>query len=457
MANPRYQTPSSYIGKRAPARPKPRPVYTPLRPPAPTAQTWADTQAQRIVDEQLAAIKSQQDAYNASLLARAQQQAEAAQRFAAMVQGLGIDKQIAGIYGSAGRDIAGMAQGFAGDIRDTAAADAARQTRMVSGTGQEGAVRNEGVGMGDVVYGVGGYIPGKTMGEVGSAFAADAARQPAFLLEQKIGESQKDYQDRLAEADQTYGDAALKARLGKTDLVQQLQQQKVDESLKMQKMQLDQADADRNYWLKMQAFYLSQKKTKLAAQAGQRAALATKRYNNAGQGLDINGNVLPDYMRLPDGTIVKRSEWRQSQKNKGLDENGNLLPGFKRNANGVIVPRYKPPAPKTPKTPKTARDMTPGQKADAMKTVLSKEDDITKTDLPQLAKQTGYIDLLKQPNARPKEKERLQKSIKRALWVRYAPLAPTPAAKAALRRMIARLVESYSPSAGGSLTEGLLG
>src|SRR6187551_2378938 len=161
MANPRYQTPSSYIGKPAAVYGKPagrvnrsaavptrsappRAPLAPPRPPAMTAQAWADEQAQRLVDEQLKAIRDQQAAYNETLLQQAQMQAQQAQRFAQAVQGLGIPQQISDIYNQSGRDIAGMAQGFAGDIRDTAAADAARQTRMVSGTGQEGAVRNEG-------------------------------------------------------------------------------------------------------------------------------------------------------------------------------------------------------------------------------------------------------------------------------------------------------------------------
>jgi hypothetical protein len=423
-------------------------------------EEWARQQAQRYIDSLVSGVEQQRQSYLAELQRNSEMEAQRGAALAQALQALNIPGAIQSIYGNAGADIAGYAQGFAGDIRDVAAQETAAQQRMLSGTGQEGAVRAEGVGMGDNFYGTQGFIPGKTMAEQGAAFASQAAMEPGFaqrIGQVKAGDTWAEGQAGLAQFAQQIAEARGQAPQLEADLLKERRATLADErdfAFQAQKLQMSQAEDDRNYWLKMQALYLSQKKTKLAAQAGQRAALATKRYNNAGQGLDVNGNLLPDYTRLPDGTIVKRSEYRASQKNKGLDENGNLLPGFKRDAKGNVVPRYKPPA---PKTAKTARDMTPGQKAEAMKTIMAKEADITKTDLPRLAKQTGYEALIKGQNPRPKEKARLQKSMARALWVQYAPLAATPAAKAALRRMIDRLVKGYTPGAGSALTEGLLG
>ena len=465
--NPRYQTPSSYLGKTGPYRGPvghPPPARNPLpprrptgppgppayRPPGMTAQQWADAQAQRIVDEQLAAIRSQQEAYNASLQERARQQALDAQKFAQMVQALGIDKQIQGIYGSAGRDIAGLAQGFAGSIRDTAAADAAAQTRMVSGTGQEGAVRNEGTGMGDVIYGVGGWIPGQTMGQAGAAAAADAARQPGFMLEQRVGDAQKALNEGLQSGGQSFLDAITKVNLGKTDIASGLYKQKVDTQLAAMKFEADKANDDRTYWLKMQALYLSQKKTKLAADAAKRAAAAEKRYANATMGRDAEGNVAPGFVQRPDGTIVKRSdlarqesERRQRMKDKGLAPDGTLLPGFKRDAKGNVVKTYKP-------STAGAAGMTPNAKAEALTRALGYEKTIVKTDLPALAKQVGLTRLAKEQPGNTKEIARLKKSVARALWVRYAERATTPQAKKALRRMIDRVVRTYDPAKAGS-------
>jgi hypothetical protein len=398
------------------------PLAPPKRPPAVTAQQWAEQQAQRIVDEQLAAIREQQTSYNQTLQERAQQQAEAAQRFAAMVQALGIDKQIAGTYQSAGRDIAGMAQGFAGDVRDIAAADAAQQTRMLSGTGQEGAIRSEGVNMGDVLYGVGGYIPGKTMGEQGAAFAADAARAPAFMLEQRVGAAQQALQEGLQAGDKDFLDAILKVKTSKRDISDDLYKERVGQNLATQKMKRDQLESDRTYWLKLRAYYVSIGKMKLAQDAEKRAATAEQRYAYETQGRDSEGNVAPNYVQLPNGTIVPRSTLKKSGKG--------------------------------------AKTLTPNAKAEILQGVLNQEDDITKV-LPSVAKTAGLDAMLQRMGppspAQTKQLDATRKKIAKELWERYSPRAITPEAKKALRSMIARLVRSYTPTApGSSLTEGLL-
>jgi hypothetical protein len=71
---------------------------------------------------------------------------------------------------------------------------------MVSGTGQEGAVRNEGQGMGDVLYGMGGMIPGTALEQTGAAFASQAALQPGFTLQfgqLAAAQAMKDYVDNV--------------------------------------------------------------------------------------------------------------------------------------------------------------------------------------------------------------------------------------------------------------------
>jgi hypothetical protein len=441
------------------------------RPKGLSAQDWADQQAQRVVDEMLAAIREQQSMHNQTLQEEAARQAQQAQNFARMVQGLGIDKQIQGIYGSAGRDIAGLAQGFSGQLRDTAAADAAAQTRMLSGTGQEGAVRNEGVGMGDVLYGVGGAIPGRTLGEQGAGYAADAAMQPGFMLEQRVAASQDALRQGLQESDKSFLDAILEAKTSKREISQQfkaervaMQKQEQDRQIAAAKVVYERQQDERDYWLRMQAYYMGIKKYKLSEQAGkrsekagQRADAAAKRANNASQGLDAEGNVAPGYVRQPNGVIVKRSDVRsaasakaKANKDKGLDVNGKLLPGYTRK-NGRIVKVA------TPRAATPAKKATPEQKAAAVREVMKQEEGLKERDLPELAKKTGLHRLLAEnPNATPKEVARLQKSVIRALWVRYGPTAGTPATKAALRAMINRLVKTYKPGAGGDVGGGAL-
>lgn len=441
-------------------------------PPRPlTAQQWADQQAQRIVDEQLAAIKQAQDARNEEIQAQAQQQALAAQRFAQMVQGLGIDKAINSIYSSAGHDVAGYAQGFAGDIRDTAAADAAAATRMVSGTGQEGAVRNEGVDMGDVIYGVGGAIPGQNMAAAGAAQATDAARQPGFLLEQRLGQAAADMASAQSASDSQFLDAILQAKLGKSDISKGLYDQRSSDQLAQQKFNLQQLNDQRSYWMKMQALYLSQKKYKLAADAENRARHAEARYTAEAAGRDVDGNLLPGYVQAPDGSVMKRSDWlaqqregRYRNKDKGLDANGNLLPGYKRDKKGNVV--------KTGKAAQ-AKAMTPGQKAEVIRSVLGKEEDMKK-DIASIAKTAGLDRILRMPtpNVASSDREdrgaaakqaaaraKVENLVKRELYARYAGYAITPEAKRQLRALVARVVREYRPGAstgGGGLLDGLV-
>ena len=128
--------------KRVKPKPKPKPGR---RPPGMTIDQWAEQQATKYVDAQVASIEAQRQAYLDELQRNAQMRIDAGARLAEAMRSMGFDTRIQGVYQNAANDVAGMAQGFAGDTRNIAAADAAQQARMLSGTGQEGAVRNEGV------------------------------------------------------------------------------------------------------------------------------------------------------------------------------------------------------------------------------------------------------------------------------------------------------------------------
>ena len=143
----------------------------------------ANAGVQSIIDAMLASWEhDKQQAYDT-----AQREAEAeyakAQALAEGLQKLGISQAVQQAFQNAGTAQAGLAQGFSGAIRNQAAAQAAEQQRMLSGTGQEGAVRNQGENMGNVTYGAGGFIPGTALNTTGAAFAADAALQPGFALQ----------------------------------------------------------------------------------------------------------------------------------------------------------------------------------------------------------------------------------------------------------------------------------
>jgi hypothetical protein len=426
------------------------------KPPEMTPEEWAREQAQQYVDTLIQGVNDQRQAYLDQLQQNAQMEAQRGQALAQALQQMNVPGAIQNIFGTAGGTIAGLAQGFGGSIRDTAQQDTAAQQRMLSGTGQEGAVPDNGQAMGDAFYGAEGFIPGQSMAEQGANWAAQAALEPGFaqrIGQVKAGDTWAAGQAGLTDFAKQIADIKGGQFGMEQDLLKQRQSTLSDQrdyQLQQAKFQLSQINDDRNYWLKMQAYYQATGKLKLAQDAARRAnhaesrySAAEKRLENATMGLDAAGNVAPGYTRLPSGEIVKRSEYRQSQKNKGLDENGNVLPGFKRTKGGKVVKVATPRA-------GGAGGLTPGQQQTAIRAAMSLEKPITAKDLPELARSTGLAALQKDSPKYKAESARLKKSIGRALWVRYAPQATTPAAKKALRQLIARLVRTYDPSAAGS-------
>jgi hypothetical protein len=399
----------------------PRP--TAPKPPGMTSDAWAESQAEKYVQAQVDAIKEQQGIFEQEQQAAYQRRIEQAKQMASYIQAQGFDTKIRDLYSRTGGDIAGMAQGFAGQTRGIAAADAAEQMNMLSGTGQEGAVRDQGTNMGDVLYGVGGFIPGKNMGETGAAMAANAALQPAFTLEK----GQEDAAAGLAEGnDQAmeFAKAIAEAKAGKFSMKEDLLKQKTSTVLAIQKQTLDKLNDDREFWLKRQALYLSQHKDKLAAQAGARADAAEQRYGYESQGRDYEGNLMPGYTLGPQGQVIP--------------------PNMKVDKHGNVVKIY---APKTPKTAKPK--FTPGQQQEIMKTVDKQEEPLKAAVAKAIRDGEWYVGSgPPAPKARAKLAQRLFKQ--------YVHLAPTPAAKKLLRTLIQRIL-NQAMQAGGSATAGSTG
>lgn len=143
------------------------------------AQSIAEMQIKAMLDE----VRRQQDTARDQADLEAQRELAKGQAIAYGLQQLGIAPQIQNIFDTAGQNIAGLAQGFSGATRDQASAQAAEQQRLLAGTGQEGAVRNEGAAMGNVTYGTGGFIPGNELVSQGAGFSAQAALQPGFATQ----------------------------------------------------------------------------------------------------------------------------------------------------------------------------------------------------------------------------------------------------------------------------------
>lgn len=167
--------------KRKPPRRPPRPPLPPLGPGVGGYGNAAEAEADRIIAELLAELGLSRDSARREAERSAQQEMARAQALSSALMALGIPRQIQDIYGRSAGSIGQLAQGFSSAQAQQAAAQGAEQANMVSGTGQEGAVRNEGAAMGDVTYGVGGFIPARGLEQMGAAFASEAALQPGFV------------------------------------------------------------------------------------------------------------------------------------------------------------------------------------------------------------------------------------------------------------------------------------
>lgn len=253
--------------------------------------TWAQQQADKYIQAQVQAIQEQQRIYMEELRRQAEDRVKAGQAFAGWLQGQNFPGQIQSIYQQAGNDITGYGSGFSQNMQAVANADAAAQMNMLSGTGQEGAVRNEGQNMGDVLYGAYGWSPAMKFAETGAAFAADAANQPSFASQIANMEAAQMHNEGLgALAD--FAKAIAEAKGTRPDIIGQFKETwqksrdaEFDRRMTMLKFQADQAYKE----------YLRLKGEGQEARANEYLAIAQRRQQqmeNEAMGLDINGKPL---------------------------------------------------------------------------------------------------------------------------------------------------------------------
>lgn len=401
--------------KAAPKRP---PVTKPpVRTPRPTVDPL-DAQVQAEFAPLLQAIlfeRNQKAQYNSRLM-------HDLGGFTNAVMGrLGaISPMIGGAYDAASQAQQAFGTGFGQSLNAGQAADAARINDVLKSIGAPEGQMASGGDAGGVLAGLAGWIPSQMLAQQGGALAGAAANLPQNASIQAQIELHK-LMGQAKEDDDAFGNEVTQLLSKVPGLRAELKAQATKENLAAQKLRLDQFNDDRNYWLKMQAYYQSVGKLKLAQQAEKRAQAAEQRYAYETQGRDAYGNVAPNYRQLP---------------------------------NGTIVPRYKPTKP----TPKGGAALTPNAKAEILQSVLNQEDDIVKKAMPSIWKSSGLEALanLVGPPA-PKKLAAARAKAAKALWERYSGRAITPESKKALRKMIARIIREYQPTSTGSgLTEGLL-
>jgi hypothetical protein len=340
-------------GTAGPAKPKKKKpvVTTPARkPPEMSAAEWARIQAEKYITAQIEDIARQREQYLQSLRRDSDLAAQRGLDLSKALQSLNIPGQVQQIYGNASADIGGLAQAFSGQLRGVAEADAAQQTRMVSGTGQEGAVRNEGVGMGDVLYGGQGYVPARNMSETGAAFAAQASLEPGYAAQFGQESAESIYSEGL-EGLSEFTEAERDVRSEQFDMEQELlgfrqeQEQAATKAVVDQQKEYRQRLKDERDWYTKQAY--------LALASGDR-----KRSNQ--------------YLNL-----AKEREQRMQAHDQGYDMEGQLLPGYKMGPNGIPQKISTAKASKAATKTKSARKERESEYLKAQKSLSSDIEDLS--------------------------------------------------------------------------------
>jgi hypothetical protein len=284
-----------------------------------SAEQWAREQAERYIAAQVAAIEDQRRMYLEEIQKQSQLEADRGMALAQALQQMNIPGRISEVYGNASADIGGLAQAFSGTLRDTAQADTAAQTRMLSGTGQEGAVRNQGENLGNVSYGLGGYIPARSMSESGAAFAAQAALEPSFAA--RIGQEKaaEVHASGLTEIDD-YAKAIAEARAGAPELINELLGNQQDAALDDRKFRLSQQKeaysrlkSERDFLVKQAYLSLASGDRKRSNEYLGLAQEKEKRMQTAAQGYDMSGNLLPGFTVDANGNVIKRTTAKSPQ------------------------------------------------------------------------------------------------------------------------------------------------
>lgn len=170
----------------APSKPKPG---KPASPPAQTLLQQAQAIAKAQTDAQIAAIRQQQDLYNQQGAAKAGQINSATQAAAQLLKDWNLGGQTADSYNQAAQTIGSLAGGFSGQTGTDARSAAAQvQANLANLGAPEGGAKtstgqvSDPAALQNVLYGLGGFIPGNLLETTGQAQAAVARGLPGSLL-----------------------------------------------------------------------------------------------------------------------------------------------------------------------------------------------------------------------------------------------------------------------------------
>jgi hypothetical protein len=223
-----------HVAAAAPAKAPAKPVAAPTRPAraaAPPVNTLNSVLAQARAaaaadtNTQVAALKGQQALLNSQALARAQQINASSQAGAKYMAGLG--DQTAASYNTAAATLAGIAGGYSGDLKSTATDAASQIQAQLAGLGAPADSLKTATGetpqpgaMANVLYGLGGAIPGNLLVTSGQAAAAAQRQLPGSTIAYGGQQAAAALQSGQTQA-ASLGPQILALRAGQPRLVQQ--------------------------------------------------------------------------------------------------------------------------------------------------------------------------------------------------------------------------------------------
>jgi hypothetical protein len=205
--------------------------------------------------------------------------------------------------------------------------------------------------MGDVLYGVGGWQPGKALGEQGAAYAANAALQPAFTMQYGAEDANR----MLADGQAGLSDFAkmiAEAKMGKTTYKEELLETRRSAAKEQREWNLKLLESQRDEYWRQWAAAERAGDDKRAAKYLKLAEQREKRIQAYNSGYNADGTLRPGYKLAPDGVTV-------------------IEPGYAWK-NGGIVKLYKPDSPNKPKD----NSLTPAQQRAMIDRIRGKQDEL---------------------------------------------------------------------------------
>lgn len=309
-----------------------KPVYGTSKPQGMSDMEWAMQQINAAMEQQQLAATQARNASFADLNKQRDSRVAQAQAFANALRGLNVPGKLTQTYGDAAGEIQGLVGGLAAGQASGAQASAAQDRTALSGSGQEGSVRDMGATMGQVLSGTYGDIPARQLGETGRAYAEEAAKQPDLAVQMGQYDAQTEYAAAVKDLQSSSGSSGAfdpkdaidlaRARMAmRMDILQMrayIQDRKwkaQDRKTKAQDKKLERLMDQADLAMKQGRFDQAQKYLELAYAREGRIAQSTafsqqmqvtreNRAANSSMGLDAAGNPKPGY-KIKGGRVVK--------------------------------------------------------------------------------------------------------------------------------------------------------